>query len=181
MSDAPWVGSSTPYLAANQGDAWRQEAATRGRSGSQRIAFTGEATPPEDIASQLRLPSGEPAVMRRRLILLDDRPIEIADSFWPTHVARGTALAAPGKIRGGAVTLLAEMGYTPAAVEEEITTRPPTPDERDALELEDGEWVLVLNRWITARDGNPYEASVMVTPGRIGRHHYAMKVDHHDG
>jgi GntR family transcriptional regulator len=43
---------------------------------------------------------------------LDGRPFEVVESWWPVNVAGGTALAGPRRIKGGGVTLLAEMSYT---------------------------------------------------------------------
>lgn len=178
MTDDRWTGSSTPYIQSGQGDAWGKEAAGQGRTGTQRILKAEEVPAPRTVAEALGLPSGGTAVMRQRLILLDSQPIELANSYWPPAVAAGTPLAGTGKIRGGAVTLLTELGYQPGTVTEEIRTRPPTKEEAEALQLADNsEWVLTLTRTISTSDGRPYEVSVMVSPGRIGRLHYSMKVD----
>jgi DNA-binding GntR family transcriptional regulator len=173
-----WIGSSTPYIESGKGDAWGKEAAERGRKGTQRILEAGLESAPLTVAESLAIAPGSPVVSRKRVILLDDHPIEFAQSYWPAEIAEGTGLGQTGKIRGGAVTLLAELGYTPGAVDEDIQTRPPTQEEAKALELSDNsEWVLTLTRTITTPDGRPYEVSVMVSPGRIGRLHYSMKVD----
>lgn len=178
MASAQWTGSSTPYLDSGQGDVWQQEAAGLGRSGTQRITWAGETEAPEEIRAALGLPAGSGVIARQRLVLLDGQPIELANSYWPIDVAGGTDLAQPRKIRGGAVSLLANLGYRPASVDEQIQTRPPTDEEIHALALDDThEWVLTLTRIITGNDGRPYEASVMVNPGRIGRLTYSMKVD----
>lgn len=178
MTHDRWTGSSTPYIESGQGDAWGKEAAQRGRSGTQRILSANEEPAPHAVADALDLKPGTPVMTRQRLILLDDQPIEVARSHWPTEVAKGTALAGTGKIQGGAVTLLAELGYRPGTVTEDVQTRPPTREEAEALQLADNsEWVLTLTRTITTPDGRPYEVSVMVSPGRIGRLHYAMEVD----
>lgn len=177
MSDMRWVGSSTPYLVAGQGDAWAKEAGASGRIGSQKVTRVGQVAPPPEVVAALELKPGESAILRRRLIFLDGIPVEIADSYWPSSLAEGTALAEPKRIQGGAVSLLAQMGYSPAAVSEEVSTRPPSDEEREALRLGGDDWVLVLVRTVTGGDGCSYEASVMVTPGRSRRLHYSMRVD----
>lgn len=178
MTEDRWTGSSTPYIESGQGDAWGKEAAQQGRSGTQRILSAGEEPAPRAVAEALQLQPGTPVVARQRLILLDELPIEVAHSYWPVDVAAGTALARTGKIRGGAVTLLAELGYEPGTVTEDVQARPPMKEEAEALQLTDNsEWVLALTRTIITPDGRPYEVSVMVSPGRIGRLHYSMKVD----
>lgn len=167
-----------PYIESGQGDAWGKEAAQQGRSGTQQILDAVEEPAPLAVAAALGLEPGAPVVTRRRLILLDDRPIEVASSHWPALVAKGTALEGTGRIKGGAVTLLATLGYRPGTLTEDVQTRPPTREEAEALQLtSNSEWVLTLTRTIATPDGRPYEVSVMVSPGRIGRLHYAMEVD----
>lgn len=178
MTENRWAGSSTPYIERGQGDAWGKEAAQQGRSGTQRILSAGLEPAPLTIAGALEQQPGTPVVARQRLILLDEQPIEVTRSYWPVDVAANTPLTRTGKIRGGAVTLLTELGYEPGTVTEDIQTRPPTKEEAEALQLTDNsEWVLALTRTITTPDGRPYEVSVMVSPGRIGRLHYSMEVD----
>lgn len=178
MTDARWTGASTPYIESNQGDVWGKEAAEQGRTGTQRILDAGKQPAPRGIAEALGLQSGAPVVSRARLILLDGQPAEVAHSYWPASIADGTPLAHAEKIRGGAVSLLADLGYRPGLVSEVVQTRPPTKEEAKVLQLTDNsEWILVLTRTISSPDGHPYEVSVMVSPGRIGRLHYSMKVD----
>lgn len=178
MTQDRWIGSSTPYIESGKGDAWGKEAAARGRSGTQRILGARTQPAPRSVAEGLQVEPGTPVVARQRLILLDEQPIEFATSHWPADIAAETQLAATGKIRGGAVTLLAELGYSAGRVDEDVQTRPPTKEEAEALQLRDNtEWVLVLTRTISTPDGRPYEVSVMVSPGRIGRLHYSMEVD----
>lgn len=178
MTNDRWTGSSTPYIQSSQGDTWGKEAAGQGRSGTQRILKAEEIPAPRAIAEALGLSTGSVAVTRQRLILLDGQPIELANSYWPSEIATGTPLSRTGKIPGGTVSLLAELGYQPGEVTEEVRTRPPTKEETEALRLTDNsEWVLALTRIISTPDGHPYEVSVMISPGRIGRLHYSMKVD----
>jgi DNA-binding GntR family transcriptional regulator len=173
-----WVGSSTPYIESGKGDAWGSEASARGHKGTQHILGADTTSAPHPIAEALGIAAGSLVVSRKRLILLNEQPIEFAQSYWPADFAGGTALAKVGKIRGGAVSLLAELGYTPGTVDEDVQTRPPTKEETEALQLSDAnEWVLTLTRTLATPDGRPYEVSVMVSPGRIGRLHYSMKVD----
>jgi GntR family transcriptional regulator len=166
-----------PYLDPGGGNAWEQEAEAQGHVGAQRIVSAGELTPPPDVAAALHLRPGEVAVGRRRLMLLGEQPVELVTSYWPTDIAGGTALAELRKIPGGSVALLSRLGHTPQAVEERVRARAPGPHERHELRLADGEWVLVLDRLITNRDGRPYEVSVMIMSGRLAQLRYSMKVD----
>lgn len=171
-----WTSSSTPYLRpqrVGQSDAWTQETAGRG---TQRLAEVGKVTPPADIRSALALEDGEAAIIRRRVILLDGAPVELADSYYPERVAAGTALAANAKIKGGAPTLLAGMGYSAVRVVEDVEARGATVEEAATLEIQPGEPVLTLLRASLDVSGNPFEAALMVMRGPR-RMRYEMRVD----
>ncbi|WP_289009058.1 UTRA domain-containing protein [uncultured Thermomonospora sp.] len=168
---AGWTASSLPYLAPHtdgQADPWSREAALVGGTGTQRIREVGETTPPPEVARALQLPGGASAVVRRRVMLLDGRPVELTDSWYPAHLAAGTPLAEPRKIKGGAVSLLAELGYAAHEAIEEITVRPATADEAEALSVSAGTPVIVLCRTLFTQEGVPFETSVMtmLTEGR---------------
>ncbi|MEU6053110.1 UTRA domain-containing protein [Streptomyces xanthochromogenes] len=163
-SDDAWVGEAQPYLAPRQPgerDAWSDESAARGRRGTQRLLAVAEVEPPESVRAFLGS-ANEKVVVRRRLILLDDQPVELADSYYPLHIARGTGLALMGKIPGGAVTLLAQLGF---AAEndplEDVAAATASASECEALGLQAGAAVLVLSRFTRSTRGVPMEVSVM--------------------
>ncbi|WP_308312596.1 UTRA domain-containing protein [Streptomyces sp. ISL-11] len=174
-----WDSDSTRYLTPRtpgQSDAWAEEAAQDKRRGGQRLLGAGGVVPPDGIARALGLADGEEVIVRRRLILLDGSPVELADSYYPARVAAGTALAEPRKVPGGAVTLLADLGYTATRVEEAVTARMPTESEREALELGDNEPVLVLSRIVFAGDGLPMEACEMTMTAKERTLRYRMRL-----
>jgi GntR family transcriptional regulator len=180
MGQPSWVSVSMPYVvphADSAGDAWSAEAAAHGRSGTQRLLEVTETTPPPEVAEAFGVAPSTLAVVRRRMILLDECPVELADSYYPAAIARGTALAECRKIRGGAVTLLAELGHRPKLVREDVHARPATAAERDLLRLTDQQWVLCLRRVLITADGLPVEVSTMSMVAE-GRHlRYELTID----
>ncbi|MFL4904856.1 UTRA domain-containing protein [Streptomyces sp. MMS24-I2-30] len=154
-------------------DAWTEESRQRG---GQHLAEVAEITPPGEVAAALRLSPGATAIVRRRVILLDGDAIELADSYYPTRVARGTKLADKSKIKGGAPTLLAELGYLARHVSEDLELRAADDHERAALNLPEGSNVLSLLRTTSTEDGSPFEVQLMVmkAPRRL---HYEIEVD----
>ncbi|WP_236788047.1 GntR family transcriptional regulator [Amycolatopsis sp. GM8] len=164
----PWTSVSMPYVSGQRGDAWGAEAAEHGGTGTQTLLSVGEVGASESIAVMLGLARYEPVVMRRRLMLLDDHPVELVDSYYPATIARGTRLAEFRKIRGGAVALLADLGHPPRHVREDVSARLATPEERTALQLDDPSCVLLLSRTLIAENDLLVEASVMtmVADGR---------------
>lgn len=167
-----WIVSSLPYLSPRQEgevDAWTEEAAQAGRIGTQRLREVSIEVPPPDVASALSLAPGDSAVVRRRTMLLDGRPVELADSWYPAEIAEGTALAAMGKIKGGAVTLLANLGHSVHEAREDIVFRGAAADEAAGLGLPVETPVIVLSRTCLNTEGAAFEASVMVMVAE-GRH-----------
>ncbi|MFF9395712.1 GntR family transcriptional regulator [Streptomyces griseoluteus] len=179
MSDSKWVSASMPYLTPRdrgQADAWSAEAAVRGGKGGQRIVHAGEVPASDEVAALLGVASGEAVVVRRRVIELNGRPVELTDTYYPTAVARGTRLAERGKIPGGAVTLLAELGHRGVRVREDVTARMPDPEERAALRVDTGEPVLRLSR-VTFDDADrPVQADLMVMPAHRQQLRYEIRI-----
>lgn len=143
--------------------------ANAGLVGSQRLAEVAEIDAPTDVAQALGLDPTGRVVVRRRVMYVGDKPVELTDSYYPASLALGTRLAEARKIPGGAVTLLGEIGYPPVEAREDIMARMPTAEERATLGLDMDEPVLVLCRRVLAGGGLPVELSVMVMPAR-GRH-----------
>lgn len=178
MSSGDWVSSSVPYVAPRgkgQGDAWQEEAAARGGVGSQRIVRAGEVLAPPAVARLFMVEEGAAVVVRRRVICLDDHPVELTDTYYPVDVARGTRLEETGKIRGGAVTLLSELGYSAHRVREEVFARMPTEAEHEMLGLDDAEPVLCMTRLTMDADGRRFQVDESVFPATGQRLRYELE------
>jgi GntR family transcriptional regulator len=176
VADNERKSDSLAYVTArNRGqvDAWSDETKQRG---GQRLTEVTEVEARPDIATALRLRLGDMVAVRRRVISLDGEPIELADSYYPLAVARGTQLLETRKIKGGAPTLLAELGYTAHRVSEDLEFREATSHERAALSLPAGAHVLTLLRTTSTEEGTPFEVQFMVmkAPRRL---HYEIEVD----
>ncbi|MGK5733234.1 UTRA domain-containing protein [Streptomyces sp. URMC 124] len=122
----------------------------------------------------LRVRPGEAVVVRRRIMLLDDRPSELTDTYYPARIARGTPLAGTAKIPGGAVTLLSRLGHTGVTVREDVVARMPSEGERLALETGPAEPVLQLTRVTLDGGGRPIQADRMVMPAHRQRLRYEI-------
>ncbi|MFF0409095.1 GntR family transcriptional regulator [Kitasatospora sp. NPDC004745] len=177
-ANGQWISDSASYLRPQTGaDAWTQEADARGGVGGQRLLGAELTQAPVYVAHALRLGLDASAIRRRRLITFNGRPVELVDSWYPPEVAADTQLAEFRKIKGGAVTLLAELGYRTASATEDVESRLAEPAESALLELGRGEPVLVQTRTVCTADGVPFEVCVMVTPGSERRLRYEMKVN----
>lgn len=153
-----------PYLRPAQpgaADAWTQESAGRG---AQRLIEVAATDSPK-IRAALNLAAGEKAIVRRRLMLLDGEPVELTDSYYPEGIAAGTGLADTRKIKGGAPTLLDQLGHRVRRVIEEVTARGATPEEASRLYVAANSPVLELQRVSFDEADLPVEASIMVMKG----------------
>jgi GntR family transcriptional regulator len=171
MTDAGWVSVSASYVRPRrpgEPEAWSEEAAQRGHVGTHELRAVEEVRPSEAVARLLGLDAQGRAIVRRRLILLDGRPTELADSYYPATIARDTRLAEPRKIPGGALSALADLGYQSADAEEGVVARPSTHPEQVLLDIRPEDWVMVLTRVLRTGDGIPIEVTVMtmVAEGR---------------
>ena len=163
-----WTSVSMPYVSGRRGDAWAAEAQEHGGRGTQKLLNVEEVPATATVATMLGLEPGAPLVLRRRLMLFDDQPVELVDSHYPAVIARGTRLAEPRKIPGGAVAFLAELGHPPKRVREDVSARLATVDERAALRLGEPSCVLLVARSLMTDEDLPVEATVMtmVSDGR---------------
>lgn len=155
---------------------WKRQCAELGMEGTQRTGLIREVPTPDEVAPFLNLEPGEVVLHRPRVMLADGEPVEVADSYYPVDVARGTPLAEQRLIRGGSYAALAEAGFPPELYAEEVSIRPALSGEQSALGLSGDEPIISLIRTVYSRDGRPVECCVMIL--RVDRHklHYELPV-----
>jgi GntR family transcriptional regulator len=119
------------------------------------------ADPPDHVASVLGLQDGEKAIVRRRRYLVDDVPIQLATSYFPEHLVRGTRVAEADTGAGGVYARLAELGYKPVHFREELRARMPRDVETKLLELAQGTPVMLVVRTAYTAEGQAIEVNEM--------------------
>ncbi|NSC22024.1 UTRA domain-containing protein [Streptomyces albus subsp. chlorinus] len=180
MSDRAWVSASTSYLTPRrkgQRDTWGAETAAAGRRGSQRILRAGMVMAPPEVAEAFGVSEAQEVVVRRRLMLLDDQPCELTDTYYPADIGRGTPLAEAAKIPGGAVTLLAALGHKGVRVREDVIARLPSEREQEALQIGAQEPVLQLTRLTLDDEDRPIQVDVMAMPSKRQRLRYELRIE----
>ena len=176
-----WITSSKPYLAprgAAAPDPWKDEAARAGHVGAHRLVQVSRTPPPERVGQLLGIDSGAAAILRRRVVTLDDVPVEISDSWYPLAIADGTSLVENRAIKGGALRALADLGYVAVRHIEEVAVID-TPTHLRSL-LDDSPVIELTRTSLTARDV-PFEVAVMLmsrdmAPGVPRRLQYELRV-----
>ncbi|MBO7940851.1 GntR family transcriptional regulator [Streptomyces antibioticus] len=146
---------------------WLAEAAKLGARAQSTLLDVREVRPSADVAAALRLAEDETAVLRHQILSVDGEPVELVKSYYPTAVARGTAVAEKRKIRGGTPALLAELGFPPRLSTDRVSARVPTQEQYQALRLPTDLPVLRTLRVVYSDDDRPIEATVMVKAGHL--------------
>ena len=138
---------------------------------SYRLLAVREVRPAADVAAALDLGDEGTAILRHRMMLHVGEPVELSWSYYPVEIAAGTPLAGRAKIPGGAPRALAELGHPQQSFVDRLSSRLPTTEELEALDLPDDVPVIRTFRVIYTEAGRPVEASVLVK----GAHLYELE------
>lgn len=171
------VTLSASYVKPDEGGkwtSWRAAAREQGMEGTQTIDEVADVEPPHQVADALRLPDGGRAIVRRRTMYLDGKPVQLADTYFPPEIAEGTPLARPEKVRGGVAALLDEMGYRTAECDEFVSARMPLGREVRSLDLKEGVPVIELFRVTKAAADAPVQCEVFVLAADRHRLRYSL-------
>ncbi|MFI0453406.1 GntR family transcriptional regulator [Actinomadura sp. 6N118] len=142
---------------------------------SYELLEVAEVVPPAEVAKAFGLESSDRVQMRKRLLRHGGRAVEVDWSYYPLELARGTALADPRRIRGGAPRVLAEAGYPQRYHIDAVSARMPTTEEADLLSLPNVP-VLRQFRVIYSDDDRLVEVSVLVKGSHLYELHYRLTV-----
>lgn len=121
-----------------------------------QVRVTNETVPAE-LADRLHLGMDDRVIVRARRYLADGVPVEIATSYIPETIARGTAITEVNSGPGGIYARIEEAGHELKHFTEEVSSRMPTPDERKVLQIGAGVPVLTLLRTAYDVDEVPVE------------------------
>jgi len=91
-------------------------------------------------------------VIRRSEHFIGDVPWQLINSYYPSDIAKGSALEQAGEIRSGSIGVLADLGHPQQGFVDEIGARMPNAREFGFFRLASGTPVVVVNR--TAYDAS---------------------------
>ncbi len=141
-----------------------QDADTRERPRTVDIR-TGEAAAPPWATEALGLPAGATTAFRSRRFEVDGRSVQLADSWLPVDIVRGTQIMHTDTGPGGTYARLAELGHAPTHFVEYLRARMPRPEEAERLELPPGTPVLEITRHAYEESGRCVEVNRMILDG----------------
>jgi GntR family transcriptional regulator len=142
------------------------EAQEQGLKAEQDFLGSEVVQPPVEVSDRLGLGPSDQTLVRRHLLSIDGKPVQIADSYFPLSIAQGTAIERAEKIeRGVHAELELVLGYKLDHFTEELTFRMPTPDEARRLALSPGIPVVRLLRTLYDDSDQPLEVSDFLLAG----------------
>jgi len=123
---------------------------------------------PERVSEILKLRKGEYTLVRRRVLYADGEPTQIADSYYPWSLVKGSAaLQREDTGPGGSYSRLADLGYLPVRFTEDVAVRLPDDAEQRTLEIEAIQPVFEIWHVAYAEQDRPIEVCVHVMPGAL--------------
>ncbi|MFC6090562.1 GntR family transcriptional regulator [Saccharothrix lopnurensis] len=120
---------------------------------------------PSIVAHVLGLEEGTAVIVRRRTFAVEDKPVQIATSYYPAYLVEGSAITQANTGEGGSYARLAELGHKPMRFREELRTRMPREHERQTLDLAQGTPVVEIVRTAYTNEDLPVEVNLMVLDG----------------
>lgn len=158
---------------------YNAEAAAQGQVARQLIREVGEAPVPSDVADHLEVEEGAAVAVRRRLFVIDDKPMQLVDSYYPVELAAGTKLLTATPIRGGAHAVIEDpdgpIRRRIVQFVEDLDVRMPTPSEVESLEIPAGVPVARVIRTAYDSSGVPVEVNDSIVP--CDRHKFRYVID----
>jgi GntR family transcriptional regulator len=150
----------------------------QGQTAEQRLLEVGVVAAPREVALRLDLDEDAPVVARRRLFVVNGRPVALCDSYYPLEMAQETALAEAERIAGGAYGLIEDpagpIGRRLKRSVDDLICRMPNPEEVRALELGSGVPVVRILRTVYDSGGAPVE--VQDTVAAADKHQFRYEV-----
>ncbi|MEU6429766.1 GntR family transcriptional regulator [Microbispora sp. NPDC046973] len=145
--------------------AFLAESETVGAKASVDRIEVREVPAPDDIAERLRVRPGEVVVSRSRRYSMDGTPVEVATSYIPIELARGTRIMDDNPGPGGIYARIEEQGRQLERFVEDVSTRMPTREEARLLLLGPGIPVFRLVRTAYDLEGRAVEVCDTIMSG----------------
>jgi GntR family transcriptional regulator len=136
----------------------------------------GRIKTPDHVRAVLKVGKSEDALVRRRLLYADDEPIQIADSYYPWSIAKGSKeLLQENPGTGGSYGRLEDLGHGPVRFTEDVTVRMPNDTEQRVLDLMASQPVFEIWHVAYAADDRPVEICIHVMPGHLWNLRYSWQ------
>jgi GntR family transcriptional regulator len=154
------------------------EARRQGQRPDQQLLEVIAVPAPPFVSERLNLEPGALALVRRHLLLADDIPMQLADSWFSYDLVKDTPIARAEKIPKGVHAVLEQdLGYELDHFIEDLSFRMPNPDETRQLRLSPGVPVVRLLNTLYDATGTPLQVTDFILAG--DRHVLQYKISAH--
>jgi len=179
VQDIPTVKRTRriPSRGRGSGSSFAEEMRKLGLEPRTDLVQAEAVYPPAAIARRLDMRNDEQALIRKRHMFADERPVQLAASYIPLSIAGSVDLAFPDTGPTGIYERLAERGYRVARFAEEIESRRPSEEEAEFLRISPAQHVLEVTRSTYDRVGRKLEVTVNVFPSQLWRLTYEWSAD----
>lgn len=143
--------------------AFQAEIARLGMEAHSNVAVSEEPAP-QDIAELLGIQPGDLALTRKRQMLADHLPVQMATSWVPLDIAAGSQITEVDTGPGGLYSRLADLGHRPAEFTETVSVRLPNTDEQRFLRMDTEQRVYAIRRTAADEHGRIVEVNDIVLP-----------------
>lgn len=161
-----------PPRGNGSGSSFAEEMRKSGLAPSTKLVQAEAGRPPAVIAERLELGDDEQALIRKRHMFTDGRPVQLAVSYIPMSVAGDADLAFPDTGPTGIHARLAERGHQVTRFVEEVDSRRPDDEEIRFLRISRSQYVLEVTRLAFDRAGRVLEVTTNVFPSNLWRLSY---------
>jgi GntR family transcriptional regulator len=141
------------------------------------LVQVGAIDPPDDIKQALQLRGRAQTLIRKRHMYAGDTPVQLATSYAPWTIAKGTQLEQTDTGSGGTYSRLAELGHTVTRITETVRVRPPSAEEASFLNLSDEQHVLAIFHTAWTTDDQRVEITIHVLPPHQWELHYEWETE----
>jgi len=152
------------------------EAGGQGLPVKQLYRELGEVPAPKEVAEAFGIDEQTPVWVRKRTTIVDGRPHQLADSYYPLDLAAGTLLMEEKSGPGGGFARLDEAGEPLSEISEEWSARMPTTPESVALQLPAGTPVFELTRIVYDVKNRAVEVMLAVIAADTVRMSYRFSI-----
>ncbi|MBP2341097.1 GntR family transcriptional regulator [Saccharothrix coeruleofusca] len=156
--------------------AMMSDAATGGFTvtSSVSVSFT---TADASLAETLGISEGDEVLVRDRVMSADGVRVQLATSWLPRTITRGTQIEQENSGQGGIYARLEDLGYRLARAVESVRARPATAEEAERLQLQLGAPVAEVVRVVFTSEDRPVEVNRMVMAGERYELVYEVPLD----
>ncbi|MFE2635176.1 GntR family transcriptional regulator [Streptomyces scopuliridis] len=144
---------------------FRSEVEAQGRAPRVEVTDIARMNPPAWVGQRLGTPAGAQVIRRENTYFVDERPVQIVNTYIPLSIGADTSLEEVTPGPGGIYAAFEEQGHRLTRMLEEVQARMPRHDEVERLDALPGTPVLDVVHVSYDQDETPMDVSHFILRG----------------